>query len=132
MTKSNWVRNITAAVGFITVAQGFVVTMPANAETITLISAILIYLASILTALKQVLSVEIKTRKALIGSAILFLIATFGGIGDLLNVVNFGELTEQWIRFGVTGAILILNFSSKQWFPTQEGKVIEQVKEKLS
>ena len=132
MTKSNLVRAVTFSVGLITILQGLVPAMPLGAETTVLISAILIYVASILTAIKQAVSVEIKTRKALVYSIILVLIATIGGLNDVLNVVHLNDLLAQWLRFGITGSILILNLASKTLFPTEEGQVIEKIKDNLS
>lgn len=131
ITRSDWVRAITMIVSFITIIQGYLGATPLNQETTIIVSAVLIYLASVLTAIKQSISVEIKTRKALIASIIAVLIATIGGLTDIFNVVHINDILAQWLRFGVTGSILLLNLASKKLFPTQEGKVIEKIKSSL-
>jgi undecaprenyl pyrophosphate phosphatase UppP len=113
--------------------QGYISSVLTDVQMVTIVSAILLYLASILTATKQVLSVEIKTKSGLYSSIITVLAVTVGGVIDLLNVFSLDDLWRQRIRLIVGGLILLLNLASKTLFPAQpESEIIENVKETLS
>lgn len=126
LTREAGVKLLTIAVAVLTLLQLYVPQMPLiNKETAILVSAIFMYLATAFTAWKQYLSCDISTKKALHSTLLIAIIATIGGLNELVN--NFGErfiqinsILGQWIRFSLTAIVAMLNFLSKEIFPSQE------------
>jgi len=77
------------------------------------------YLVNGLTALNQYLSTKI-ANMALNASLVVFLLAVIGGLNDLFTVIPLSETVNQWIRFGITFASMVLNFISKQIYPAPQ------------
>lgn len=122
--RSKIVNLLTIAVAFVTIFQGIVPSLPLqNAATLTVISSIAMFLASTLTIWKQRLSAEID-NKALWPTIIVAMIATFGGLNDLMGVFHFSAIAGQWIRFTITFITMSLNLVSKVFYPTEETKSI--------
>lgn len=120
--KSKWVNLFTLLVLLLTTFQGLIPAMPlGNADSISLVSGIVLFLVSALTAWKQYLSVEI-SNKSLTPTIIVAIIATLGGLNNLFEVVHLSNSAGQWIRFGVTLATAFLNLASKTIWPTAETK----------
>jgi hypothetical protein len=112
----------TILVVILTTIQGLIPAMPlTNEHTITLVSAILIFLVSGITAWKQYLSSEIDTS-ALKPTLFIAIVATLGGLNDLFNVIPMNDVTAQWLRFGVTALTAAINLASKVLFPTPATK----------
>lgn len=110
-------------VAVLTIIQGLLPSMGAliQAASMTIVSAIVMFLVSALTTWKQALSTEVQ-NKAVIPTIIVAVVATLGGLNDLFNVVPIGELTGQWIRFIITAATAVLNIASKIFWPTEQTK----------
>lgn len=102
--------------------QGMIPTMTwVSAGTLTLVSAIVMFLVSGTTIWKQILSNEIDSAAAT-PTIILAVIATLGAINELTNAVHIGAAASQWIRFGITAGTTILNLVSKIFWPTDDTK----------
>jgi len=120
--KDQNVNALTIIVGIVALIQGLVPTMPIqNPQTATIISAVLMFLATILTVWKQYGSDEIRNN-ATTPILIVAGIAIVGGLNDLFAVFPMSETASQWVRFGITAATAILNFFSKIMYPTPETK----------
>ena len=120
--KNQNVNALTLIVGIVALIQGLVPTMPIqNPQTATILSAVLMFLATALTVWKQYGSSEIRNN-ATTPILIVAAIAIIGGLNDLFAVIPFSDLTSQWIRFGITATTAILNFLSKVMYPTPETK----------
>lgn len=118
--RTNVVTIFTAIVIFLTGFQGMIPTLPIkNAEAITLISAITMFLVSSLTVWKQTLSKEIN-NDAVLPTLAVAVIATLGGLNDLLGVFHFSDIVSQWLRFTITFITMGLNLISKMLYPTAE------------
>jgi hypothetical protein len=120
--KSRLVNLFTTIVLFLTAFQGMIPTMPVtDTGTITIISAITIFLVTGFTAWKQALSVEIN-NVSLWSTLAVALLATLGGLNTLFDVVHFKPPADQWIRFSLTALIACINLASKTLWPTKETK----------
>lgn len=120
--RTSLVMIFTWVVVFLTAFQGMIPTLPiTNAGTITLISAITMFLVSSLTVWKQTLSKEIN-NEAILPTIAVAIIATLGGLNDLLGVLHFSEIVGQWMRFTITFITMGLNLISKMLYPTPETK----------
>lgn len=116
--KSKIVNLIMVAVIILTAFQGIIPAMPlTNANTVTLISAITMFLVSGLTIWKQYFSDEIKNAAAT-PTIVIAILATIGSLNELFTVVHIGEITSQWIRFALTFITMALNIASKLMYPT--------------
>lgn len=119
-SKKTVVNVFTALVVFITAFQGVIPTMPiTNQATVTLISAVVMFLVSALTLWKQYLSVEID-NKSILPTVIVTIVATLGLLNQFFDVVNVPGIVGQWIRFGLTFITMGLNLLSKILWPTPE------------
>ena len=106
----------------LTAFQGFIPAIPGiNEHTTTLISAITLYLVSSLTLWRQTISNEI-ANAAKKATWIVVIIASIGGLNDILNIIQLNETVDQWVRFGITFTTFVLNFVSKLLWPTPETK----------
>ncbi len=106
----------------LTAFQGFIPSIPGiNDHTITLVSAITLYLVSTLTLFRQTISDEI-ANAAKTATWIVVIIASIGGLNDILNIVQLSETVDQWVRFGITFTTFVLNLISKLLWPTPETK----------
>lgn len=118
MKNSKIVDLFTLLVIIITAFQGLIPAMPMpNVNTVTLISAIAMFLASGLTIWKQALSEEI-SNKSLVPTYIVAGIATLGLLNELFNVIPLTPPMDQWIRFSITFITMVLNLISKIKYPT--------------
>lgn len=120
-SSKNQLANVfTLLVLVLTTFQGLIPTMPiTNQASITLISAVTMFLVTGLTAWKQYLSGGIDNA-AMTPTLIVALVATLGGLNDLFTVVPLAATTAQWIRFGVTLLTMFLNLLSKVLWPAPE------------
>lgn len=113
-TKAKLVSIFTIVALVLTAFQGLIPMMPLSDTT--LISAIVMFLVSGLTAWKQALSQDI-ANTALWPTIIVAIVATLGGLNDLFNVIPVADKTGQWIRFGITAITAILNILSNILWP---------------
>ena len=118
--KTKLVGVFTVLVLFLTTFQGVLPTLPiTNQSTITIISAIVLYLSTALTIWKQLLSKQIDSN-AIWPTVIVGLVATFAGLTDVLKVIPFTPFAAQLTRFIITFIVLFLNMISKVWYSTNE------------
>lgn len=123
-TKKQLANIFTMAVVALTAFQGLIPQMPiTNPTTITLVSAITMFLVTALTAWKQYVSEGI-SNAAINSTVIMAVLATLGGLNDLFAVFPLGATAGQWVRFGVTAITLILNIVSKVMWPAPENNII--------
>jgi hypothetical protein len=123
MKNSKLINFFTLAVTVLTIIQGLLPSMSTMvaASTMTIISAVLLFLVSGLTTWKQALSTEVQ-NKAMIPTIIVAVVATLGGLNDMFNVIPISAVAGQWIRFVITGITAILNIASKIFWPTDQTK----------
>jgi len=108
------------AVLFLTAFQFIIPQMPFKDPAITTtISAFTLYLVTALTVWKQNLSKQIDDV-AKWPTIIVGITASVAGMADLLGVLPFTELADQWIRFGITSIVMFLNILSKVLWPTPQ------------
>lgn len=121
--NSKLVNLFTLSVAILTIIQGLLPSMGAmvSATSMTIVSAILMFLVSGLTTWKQALSTEVQ-NKAMIPTIIVAIVATLGGLNDLFNMVPIGAVAGQWIRFIITSITAVLNIASKIFWPTDQTK----------
>lgn len=112
---------------FLAVGFAFLQTLFSGDVTMTII---FLTLASVFTILKQRVSIEVN-ENAMIATYVLVALAVMGGLNDLLGVFHFGEVWDVRLRKIVAALIGLLNIASKNLFPTEEGKVIQGVKQEL-
>jgi hypothetical protein len=117
--KSKWVNVFTLVVLFLTTFQGLIPALPMG--NIPVISGVVMFAVSALTAWKQYLSIEID-NSSLWPTLVVAFIATLGGLNDLFSVIQLSEATGQWVRFGITLVTAFLNLASKILYPTTETK----------
>lgn len=124
MKKANIVNLFTILVVVLTGLQGVIPAMPLNSpQAITIISAVILFIVSGLTAWKQALSNEINNA-AVLPTIIVAFVATLAGALDLLKVIPMSESIAQWMRFGITTVTLVINLISKAIWPTPQTKSI--------
>ena len=120
--KSKIINLFTVLVIVLTAVQGLIPAIPlANEVTITIVSSVVMFLASSLTVWKQTLSVEIN-NSAMGPTIFVAIIATIGGLNDVFGVIHISDAFGQWIRFGITAITMVLNMVSKIMWPTPETK----------
>jgi hypothetical protein len=120
--KSKLINLFTVFVALLTVFQGLISDLPIKDEsTLTIISAVTMFLVTGITVWKQYVSDEI-ANKALVPTLIVAIVATIGGFNDLLNAFPIPEVTGQWLRFSITFITAGLNIISKVLYPTPETK----------
>jgi hypothetical protein len=118
--KQKIVILFTWLVVFFTAFQGMIPTLPlTNEGTITLISAITMFLVSGLTVWKQALSKEINSE-AILPTIVVASVATLGGLNELLDIFYLSDIVGQWLRFAITFITMGLNLISKLLYPTVE------------
>lgn len=118
--KQKLVGVFTVAVIFLTTFQAVIPAIPLKDPAIvTLISAITLYLVTALTVWKQNLSHQIDDA-AKWPTIIVGIVATIGGLNDLVGLVPVSEVIGQWLRFGITFIVMFLNLLSKILWPTPE------------
>lgn len=124
MKKTNAIGVITILVLFLTTLQGLIPTIPiTNETTITIFSAVILFVVNGLTLIKNYISVEIN-KVANKATLLLLIVAILGGLNDLFGVISFSETVSQWLRFSLTFIIAFLNLAAKLLFPTPETKSI--------
>lgn len=120
--KNKWANLFTILVVFFTAFQGVIPAMPINnIATVTIISAVTMFLVSGLTTWKQYISNEIENA-ALKPTLILAILATLGALNDVFDVVHLSDVLGQWVRFGITLLTMFLNVVSKILWPTENTK----------
>lgn len=117
--KEKFLKIVTSLVIVLTTVQFYIPQMPqTNPEFIKVLSALIMFHCTALTAAKQWLSAEIQ-NKAMRSTLVIVALAIIGGANDLFNVIHLPDITNQWIRFGLTAAAAIINVYSKTMFPTE-------------
>lgn len=100
-------------------------------DTQTAIATVsLLTLASVFTILKQRISVEINNN-ATIFTWILIGLAVLGGLNEVLGSVHLSGALQGRLSTIVAALIGVLNITSKTFFPTEAGKVVQNVKDDL-
>jgi hypothetical protein len=99
---------------FLTAFQGSISMMPGDT---TIVSAVVMFLVTGVTAWKQAFCTEINS-KALTPTIIIAIIATLGGFNELIRAIPFSEVAAQWIRLTITTLVMSLNLLSKYLWPT--------------
>lgn len=130
--SSNVSRLFSYLVMLVTVLQASITAIQLDDKT--LVSAVLLFLSLVLTSVKQIVSVEVNTKRSRWAIGILLAVAVVGGINEagLIDVFKFEkESTSQWIRVGLTFLVATLDDAAKTFFPSQEAKIIEQAKQEL-
>lgn len=117
--RSKLAALFTLLVLLLTTFQGLIPALPVT--NTTLISAVTLFLVSALTAWKQYVSNEI-SNASLRPTLFVAIIATLGGLNELLNVFTISGTAGQWIRFGITLITAFINLASKILWPTTETK----------
>jgi hypothetical protein len=112
-------------------------TLPKFGEpTDMIITFALVTIAAIATFLKQKISVEVN-RNALIATWVVFGVALFGGINNLLiqlnawNPLYMNEKTQTVLRDIIVSILALLNLLSKKIFPTDAGQAIQNAKNNI-
>ena len=90
-------------------------------------SAILLAIVSVFTILKQRASVEIND-KSVIYTWILVGAAALGGLNEIIGIVHFNDQLQNILRSVIAAIIGLLNLASKNLFPTEAGKEIQNIK----
>lgn len=116
-TKLKWANLLTAIVAILAVLQTFLTTPPFPVEWVFTMGAIVTYLTLALTTWKQYLSPDVSGSGVTV-TIWIAVIATIGGLADLINIFHIPEQTSQYIRWGITVIVAILNVLSKQIFPS--------------
>jgi len=120
MKSAKTVNILTVLVMVLGVFQTGLLTAPfKNPATLTLVSGIMVFVVTGLTAWKQVLSEEIN-NKALWPTIIVAMIAIVGGLNDLIGSIRFSEDVSQILRWIITTVLSTLNLLSKQIWPTNQ------------
>jgi hypothetical protein len=117
--KSKVTNLFTLLVLLLTTFQGLIPALPMGNTVV--ISAVVMFLVSGITAWKQYLSIEINNA-GLTPTLFVAIIATIGGINDLLNVFPLSNTAGQWVRFGITFLTAFINLASKLLWPTNQTK----------
>ena len=110
----------TVLVMIFTLFQGLIPNLPISDTTV--ISAVVMFLVSALTAWRQAFSQNISST-SLWPTIIIAIIATLGGLNDLFNIVKISEVVGQWIRFSITAVIATLNLLSTILWPAKKSDV---------
>ena len=119
--KSKLANFFTALVAVIAVVQMRYTAPPYDIDTVFRMTTILTYLSLTFTVWKQYLSPEVNDvgQKVTFGIAI---IATIGGLIDLVPAFKLPDTTSQTIKMIITSCVTVLNVLSKQLFPSQMQK----------
>lgn len=121
------VKLLTILALFFTAIQLYVPEMPISQESQMIVSAIVMFLVTGTTIWKQKLS-ECINNSALIPTVILGIVATLGGLNELVKVFPINEVTGQWIRLSITGITALLNASSETLFPSSKSIIDNKTK----
>lgn len=125
--KSRLYTSIAMVAAFL---QTLVATMKFDEITTGVVSTVLLTIAAVFTLKKQRVSVEIN-KKAIIATWVLVGIAALGGINEILDQIVITGVWQDRLRTIIAALIGVLNIASKSWFPTEEGKIIQDVKKDL-
>jgi|SRR5690242_620767 len=129
MNKTKIINFLGAAIIVLTAFQGFIPGMPLhNPETIKILSAITMFLVTTLTVWKTAIN-KLVDNTAIIPVLAMAIIATFGGINDLIGYFHIPENVGQWLRFGITAITAILDLVSKKYFPSVQAQIEKQSKQ---
>ncbi len=116
--KKTRVANILTALATVfAVIQTFLTSPPFSPEMISVGTALLTYAVLISTTWKQYLSPEVTDTGVRI-TIWIAVVATLTGLLDLMHIVNFSPIVSQYIKWGITVAVAIINILSKQLFPS--------------
>lgn len=121
-TKARIANALTTVVAIVAIIQGGMLTNPPFTEKmIFVLGAVFTYITLAGTAWKQYLSPDVSSTgtKVTIGIAI---VATLAGLADLLPIVNLPDTTVQWVKWGISISMMIINILSKQIFPSEMQK----------
>lgn len=91
------------------------------------ISAILLSIVSVFTILKQRSSIEVRDNATTV-TYMLIGVAALGGLNEVLGIVHFNDHLQGILRSIIAAIIGLINLASKNLFPTEAGKAIQQAK----
>ena len=121
-------KNALAAINMLiimlSVIQGLLPTSPIHGQLLVWFSALLILASAVLTGLQQFYNSEIN-NKSIYQTASLFAVAVLGAINHFTQTVPIPEIYEQWLRFGLTASIAVVNTYSQTFFPAQSNTDIK-------
>lgn len=117
--RSTIAKLLTVVALLLVTFQGLIPAIPL--QNTTLISAVVMFLVTAVTAWKQYLSDEI-SNAGIRPTLFVAIIATLGGLNELFNVIHFSGTTGQWIRFAITFITAFINVASKILWPTSKTK----------
>lgn len=128
-TRKTILAIIAVFVLILTAFQGLIPTITwVPQEQLTIYGSITFVVVNILTVWKQYLSASVATGPAIKRTLIVALIATVAGLLDVTNLVHFPGHWGDIIRFIFTLIAMVLNLLSKQMFPSEEQKAINEEK----
>ena len=126
--KAKWSNILTAIVVILTTLQTFITEPPFTSSQVFPWGGILTIAVSLLTIWKQYLSPDVSATGAKV-TLVIAIIATLTGVADLVNVLPIPATTGQYIKWGVSVLVAILNVLSKTIFPSYEqNKRMEDLK----
>lgn len=125
-TKLRIANFLTAIVTIMTIVQTSITSPPLTPETIAIATSFLTYAILVATKFKQYLSPEVNKTGEQVTMWIAIL-ATLTGLLDFIQVVHFGPVLSQYIKLGVSIAVMSINILSKTLFPSnyQDNKMAE-------
>ena len=115
--RAKWTNILTAIATVVGVLQTTLTTPPFSVSVVFIFGAVLTYSILVLTAWKQFLSNDISDTGAHV-TIIIAIIATVAGLVDLIPIFKVQPLVAQWIKWGISIVVLILNVLSKTLFPS--------------
>lgn len=128
-TKSRWANIFTALVAIFAIGQTLLMTPPFTPHQVYVWGLVLTVLSVAFTKWKQFLSPDVSGtgEKVTIWIAIA---ATIAGLLDLLPAFSLPVAVSQWIKWGVTVLMVILNILSKQlWASELQKEKMQELKQ---
>lgn len=130
MSKNQIGRYIMVISLFLSTYQGALLASETMTDSIKMQSAVIMFIAIILTAVKNYLSVEINDKKANTIALCLMAAAILGGLADLMDKVP-AFVSKQGARIVVTSLSTTLAMLGKELFPSYEAKKINAERREL-
>ena len=121
--KTRIANILTALATVFALGQTFLTSPPFSPSAIAIGTALLTYAVLISTTWKQYLSPEVTNAGARV-TIWIAAAATLTGILDLMNIIHFSAVVSQYIKWGITVTVAIMNILSKQLFPSDLQKDI--------
>ena len=110
---------ISAVILCLSVIQGFLPSAPLSASILVWVSAAIIFVTGILTAIQQYYNNNID-NKSIYQTAALLILGILGAINHFTQSVPIPPAVDQWLRFGFTVCIAVVNTYSETYFPANK------------